>query len=74
LTTPPLPDRFIEKFKGGKFFIESFPPVCRSNWVGENDVANFYENDKNQASRWEEIGGFNIYLLMEIRNAMMDVK
>ena len=37
-------------------------------------MANFYENDKNQASRWEEIGGFNIYLLMEIRNAMLDVK
>jgi len=37
-------------------------------------VAHFYDNDRDQASRWEEIGGFNTFLLMEIRNAMLDVK
>ena len=37
-------------------------------------MAYFYDKDKNPASRWEEIGGFNIFLLMEIRNAMLDVK
>ena len=37
-------------------------------------MAHFYDNDRDQASRWEEIGGFNTYLLMEIRNAMLDVK
>jgi len=37
-------------------------------------VAHFYDNDRDQASRWEETGGFNTFLLMEIRNAMLDVK
>ncbi len=37
-------------------------------------MANFYENDRDHASSWEEIGGFNIHLLMQIRNAMLDVK
>ena len=37
-------------------------------------MAHFYDNDRDQASRWEEIGGFNTFLLMEIRNAMLDVK
>ena len=37
-------------------------------------MAHFYENGKDDASRWEDIGGFNTHLLMEIRNAMMDVK
>jgi hypothetical protein len=37
-------------------------------------MANFYENGKDEASSWEDIGGFNTHLLMEIRNAMMDVQ
>jgi hypothetical protein len=37
-------------------------------------MANFYENGKDEFTSWEDIGGFNTYLLMEIRNAMMDVK
>ncbi len=37
-------------------------------------MAHFYENGRDDASRWEEIGGFNTHLLMEIRNAMLDVK
>lgn len=37
-------------------------------------MANFYENKKEQIPSWEDIGGFNAFLLNEIRNAMMDVK
>ncbi len=37
-------------------------------------MARFYENGKESDASWEEIGGFNIHLLMEIRNAMLDVK
>ena len=37
-------------------------------------MANFYENGRDNDSSWEEIGGFNVHLLMEIRNAMLDVK
>jgi len=37
-------------------------------------VAHFYDTARDQASRWEEAGGFNTFLLMEIRNAMLDVK
>ena len=37
-------------------------------------MAHFYENGRNDASSWEEIGVFNTHLLMEIRNAMLDVK
>ena len=37
-------------------------------------MANFYENHGNGPCRWEEIGGFNVHLLTEIRNAMLDVR
>lgn len=37
-------------------------------------MANFYENSDGKPHRWEEIGGFNIHLLTEIRNAMIDVR
>jgi hypothetical protein len=37
-------------------------------------VANFYENKKGQAPNWEEVGGFNTHLLLEMRSAMMDVR
>ena len=37
-------------------------------------MAHFYENEKEHDTSWEEIGGFNVHLLMEIRNAMLDVK
>lgn len=37
-------------------------------------MANFYENKKGQAGSWEDVGGFNVQLLMEIRNAMLDVE
>jgi hypothetical protein len=37
-------------------------------------MANFYESGRDHDSSWEEIGGFNVHLLMEIRNAMLDVK
>ncbi len=37
-------------------------------------MAYFYENGRDDASSWEDIGGFNTHLLMEIRNAMMDVR
>jgi len=37
-------------------------------------MAHFYENGPDNDSSWEEIGGFNVQLLMEIRNAMLDVK
>ncbi len=37
-------------------------------------MAYFYEHGKEHASGWEEVGGFNIHLLTEIRNAMLDVK
>jgi hypothetical protein len=37
-------------------------------------MARFYENGRDDASSWEDIGGFNTHLLMEIRNAMLDVK
>lgn len=34
----------------------------------------FYENKKGQNPSWEEIGGFNTHLLMEMRSAMLDVR
>jgi hypothetical protein len=37
-------------------------------------VANFYENKRGLTGSWEDIGGFNVQLLMEIRNAMLDVE
>ncbi len=37
-------------------------------------MAHFYENGRECASSWEDLGGFNTFLLMEIRNAMLDVK
>ena len=37
-------------------------------------MAYFYENKKEQTPSWEEIGGFNARLLMEIRSAMLDVR
>ena len=36
-------------------------------------MAQFYENRKDQRPSWEDIGGFNTHLLMEIRGAMLDV-
>ncbi len=37
-------------------------------------MAHFYENGRDDATSWENIGGFNTHLLIEIRNAMMDVR
>ena len=37
-------------------------------------MAHFYENGRECVSGWEDLGGFNTFLLMEIRNAMLDVK
>lgn len=37
-------------------------------------MGNFYEDKKGQRPSWEEIGGFNTHLLMEMRSAMMDVR
>jgi hypothetical protein len=37
-------------------------------------VANFYENKRGQNASWDDVGGFNVQLLMEIRNAMLDVE
>lgn len=37
-------------------------------------MAHFYDNRKDQRPSWEEIGGFNTHLLMEIRGAMLDVE
>lgn len=37
-------------------------------------MANFYENKRGLAGNWEDVGGFNVQLLMEIRNAMLDVE
>jgi hypothetical protein len=37
-------------------------------------VAQFYENKRGQNANWEDVGGFNVQLLMEIRNAMLDVE
>jgi hypothetical protein len=37
-------------------------------------VAYFYENKRGQPSNWEDVGGFNVQLLMEIRNAVLDVE
>lgn len=37
-------------------------------------MAHFYENGRDSDASWEEAGGFNVHLLMEIRNAMLDVK
>jgi hypothetical protein len=37
-------------------------------------VAHFYENKRGQPSNWEDVGGFNVQLLMEIRNAVLDVE
>jgi len=37
-------------------------------------LAYFYENKRGQNATWEDVGGFNVQLLMEIRNAMLDVE
>lgn len=37
-------------------------------------MGHFYEDKKGQLPSWEEIGGFNTHLLMEMRSAMMDVR
>ena len=37
-------------------------------------MAQFYENKREIAGNWEDVGGFNVQLLMEIRNAMLDVE
>lgn len=37
-------------------------------------MAHFYDNKAGRDSRWEDAGGFNMQLLMEIRNAMLDVE
>lgn len=37
-------------------------------------MGHFYEDQKEQRPRWEEIGGFNTHLLMEMRSAMIDVR
>lgn len=37
-------------------------------------MAYFYESKKGQTPSWEEIGGFNTHLLMEMRSAMLDVR
>lgn len=37
-------------------------------------MAYFYEKGRGDATSWEDVGGFNTHLLMEIRNAMMDVR
>lgn len=37
-------------------------------------MATFYENKRGLHSSWEDVGGFNVQLLMEIRNAMLDVE
>jgi hypothetical protein len=37
-------------------------------------MAYFYENKKDRLPSWEDIGGFNTHLLMEIRSAMLDVE
>lgn len=37
-------------------------------------MAYFYNSKKDQAPSWDEIGGFNAHLLMEIRGAMLDVE
>jgi hypothetical protein len=42
--------------------------------AGEENVAYFYESKRGQPSHWEDVGGFNVQLLMEIRNAMLDVE
>lgn len=67
-------DRFISQKAGAIFFIESFASLCRSNSRGDNQVANFYENKREQTLNWEDVGGFNVQLLMEIRNAVLDVE
>jgi hypothetical protein len=37
-------------------------------------LAYFYENKLGLSANWEDVGGFNVQLLMEIRNAMLDVE
>lgn len=37
-------------------------------------MAYFYENRRGRPSNWEDVGGFNVHLLMEIRNAVLDVE
>lgn len=37
-------------------------------------MAYFYENGRDAATGWEDIGGFNTHLLLEIRSAMLDVE
>jgi hypothetical protein len=40
----------------------------------ETNVAHFYDDRKDRAPRWEDVGGFNAHLLMEMRSAMIDVE
>lgn len=37
-------------------------------------MAYFYESKRGQSANWEDVGGFNVQLLMEIRNAMLDIE
>ncbi len=37
-------------------------------------MAQFYDHKRGQNASWEDVGGFNVQLLMEIRNAMLDVE
>ena len=36
-------------------------------------MAYFYENDRDRTPNWEDLGGFNAHLLMEMRGALLDV-
>gem|GEM_PF-616446 len=37
-------------------------------------MAYFYENKKDRLPDWEDVGGFNTHLLLEIRSALLDVE
>ena len=37
-------------------------------------MANFYEDQKDRETAWEDVGGFNHHLLSEIRNAVLTVE
>ena len=37
-------------------------------------MAYFYESKRGRPVNWEDVGGFNVQLLMEIRNAVLDVE
>lgn len=37
-------------------------------------MAHFYEDKKDRFPGWEDVGGFNAHLLMEIRSALLDVE